>query len=47
VRTVEIGHGGGIDVEVGDGALWVSTKETGWSGSERAMGSCGCTPATR
>jgi hypothetical protein len=26
-HSVEIGHGGGIDVEVGHGAVWVSTKE--------------------
>ena len=27
VTTVEIGHSGGIDVEVGDDVLWVSTKD--------------------
>ena len=27
VRTVEIGHGGGIDVAVGAGGVWVTTRD--------------------
>ena len=27
VTTVEIGHGGGIDVEVGEGGVWVTTRD--------------------
>jgi hypothetical protein len=27
VQIVDIGHGGGIDVEVGEGGLWVTTRD--------------------